>query len=205
MKTIFSTSSFITFAAVILFVLQACKDDKIEAPLPSTQARFDYKITVIVVDEELEIEHYQVELINKSLLAKSFLWDFGNGETSTEENPVVVYTTAGKYTITLTVGAAHEVYYNKLTQSIAMAFGKQVLLYEDFSSGEDFLDEDSWSPEGWQAIDSDGDGNNWYAGIRQGVVSIRSQSWDGEPLEPDNWLITPEINLSAYGEVLRLP
>lgn len=200
MKTKHIKSFLFAFAATMLIVLQACKDDKIEAPLPSTQAKFDYKVTVIVVDEELEIEHYQVELINKSLLAKSFLWDFGNGETSTEENPVVVYTSAGKYTITLTVGATNEVYYNKLTQSVALAFGKQVLLYEDFSSGEDFLDDDWWAPEGWKAVDNDGDGNNWYAGIRQGVVTIRSQSWDGDPLEPDNWLITPEINLSGYNQ-----
>lgn len=31
----------------------------------------------------------------------SFYWDFGDGETSTEENPVHVYTTPGTYTVTL--------------------------------------------------------------------------------------------------------
>ena len=34
--------------------------------------------------------------------ATSFLWDFGNGETSTEENPSHVYTMNGVYTVTLT-------------------------------------------------------------------------------------------------------
>lgn len=33
-------------------------------------------------------------------------WDFGNGSTSTQANPVVTYTSAGNYTITLTVTSA---------------------------------------------------------------------------------------------------
>ncbi len=32
----------------------------------------------------------------------SWLWDFGDGETSTEENPLHTYATAGTYTVTLT-------------------------------------------------------------------------------------------------------
>lgn len=37
----------------------------------------------------------------------SLLWDFGNGETSTEQNPIVTYTEDGDYTVSLTatVGA----------------------------------------------------------------------------------------------------
>lgn len=33
----------------------------------------------------------------------SWLWDFGNGTTSTQQNPVNVYTTAGSFTVTLKV------------------------------------------------------------------------------------------------------
>jgi PKD repeat protein len=33
----------------------------------------------------------------------SFKWDFGDGQTSTEQNPVHVYEKAGEYTATLTV------------------------------------------------------------------------------------------------------
>lgn len=33
----------------------------------------------------------------------SWLWDFGNGATSTQQNPLVTYTTAGIFTVTLTV------------------------------------------------------------------------------------------------------
>jgi PKD repeat protein len=198
MKTIRFFSPTSLLAGLFLFIIQACKDDAIEVPMASTQANFDYEVTVIVIDEEEEIEHYQVKLYNRSLLAQSFLWDFGNGLTSTDENPTVIYTSAGKYTISLTVTPTNEVYYNVLTKTASFAFGKQVLLFEDFNEGIEFIDEDSWAPEGWKAIDNDGDGYNWYVGVRQGVVSMRSQSWDGSPLEPDNWLITPEIDLTTY-------
>ena len=33
----------------------------------------------------------------------SYLWDFGNGQTSTEKNPTPVYTTVGTYPVTLIV------------------------------------------------------------------------------------------------------
>jgi hypothetical protein len=186
---------------LLLFALKACKDDELEVPLASTQANFDYEVSVIVVDEELGIEHFEVELFNNSLMAKSYHWDFSNGETSTEKDPVVVYTTAGRYTITLSVTPTNEgLHYNKLSESVNLALGKQVLLSEDFNEGIDFLDEDTWAPEGWQTVDKDGDGINWYVGLRQDVLSMRSQSWDGAPLTPDNWLITPEINLLDYDQ-----
>lgn len=183
-----------------LLMLHACKEDDFDVPLASTQASFDYEVNVIVIDEEEGIEHFEVKLTNRSVLAQSYFWDFGNGETSTEENPTITYTQAGSYTITLTVEPLHDVYYNNLTKSVSMAFGKQVILFEDFNEGIDYLDEDTWAPEGWQAIDNDGDGFNWYAGERQGVLSMRSQSWDGTagPLNPDNWLITPEIDLTPF-------
>ena len=33
----------------------------------------------------------------------SFLWDFGDGETSTERDPTHVYTSVGRFTVTLTI------------------------------------------------------------------------------------------------------
>ncbi|NSW44612.1 MAG: PKD domain-containing protein [Bacteroidales bacterium] len=36
-------------------------------------------------------------------VGSSFLWDFGDGQTSTDENPVHTYTNSGTYTVTLTV------------------------------------------------------------------------------------------------------
>ncbi len=195
------TSHILFFSVIIMaLMMHACKEDDFEVPQPSTQADFDFIINEMIIDEEIDSVNWQLEFTNKSILAQSYSWDFGNGQTSTEENPSVLLTQAGKYNISLTVAPLNDVYYNKLSKTVSLALGKQVLLFEDFNEGIDFLDEDSWAPEGWQAIDKDGDGINWYVGERQGVLSMRSQSWDGSPLEPDNWLITPEINLTSFNE-----
>lgn len=42
---------------------------------------------------------------NNSKDADTYLWDFGDGNTSTEANPIHIYTTAGKYKVTLTAFA----------------------------------------------------------------------------------------------------
>lgn len=46
---------------------------------------------------------------DKSLNAVSWLWNFGNGQTSTLKNPTVTYSNAGNYTISLTVNGVHTI------------------------------------------------------------------------------------------------
>jgi gliding motility-associated-like protein len=46
---------------------------------------------------------FQVEFFNESKDSDSFLWDFGDGNTSTESNPIHTYLSDGNYIITLTV------------------------------------------------------------------------------------------------------
>ena len=43
-----------------------------------------------------------VEFINTSINAVRYEWDFGNGKTSANENPSIVYDKAGNYKVTLT-------------------------------------------------------------------------------------------------------
>ncbi len=45
---------------------------------------------------------YTAVLVNNSLGGLNFLWDFGDGTTSTEDNPTHLYTQVGTYKITLT-------------------------------------------------------------------------------------------------------
>jgi len=42
-----------------------------------------------------------IQFTNTSHNASTFEWDFGNGTTSTEENPIATYTTPGSYTVSL--------------------------------------------------------------------------------------------------------
>ncbi|WP_455709795.1 outer membrane protein assembly factor BamB family protein [Methanosarcina mazei] len=48
-----------------------------------------------------------VSFKDRSFNANKFLWDFGDGNTSTEVNPVHTYITAGNYNVTLTVQNEH--------------------------------------------------------------------------------------------------
>ncbi|UPK72275.1 PKD domain-containing protein [Chitinophaga filiformis] len=47
-----------------------------------------------------------VNLINRSQGANSWSWDFGNGQTSTQQNPVVTYSNLGTFNIKLTATSA---------------------------------------------------------------------------------------------------
>lgn len=75
----------------------------------------------------------------------------------------------------------------------------QFLLQEGFESAT--------LPTGWTIIDNDGDGFNWFPTMsttenysyHSGSGCITSASWDSDEgaLTPDNWLITPAINLTS--------
>lgn len=54
------------------------------------------------VSFETELEDPHIELINNTEYADAFLWDFGDGSTSTESAPSHTYEENGDYTITLT-------------------------------------------------------------------------------------------------------
>ena len=72
-----------------------------------------------------------------------------------------------------------------------------VLFHEEFEGGV--------LPAGWTVVDADGDGYNWDASYlyqnagssHSGDGMIASASWYSLPLTPDNWLISPAINLTV--------
>jgi len=74
-----------------------------------------------------------------------------------------------------------------------------VYLFEDFQTGIGHPLGEDWLPAGWVIVDADGDGINWYFGERQGEGAMRSQSWDADPLTPDNYLITSSVFLGTVG------
>ncbi len=87
-------------------------------------------------------------------------------------------------------------------------FSQNIFLDEAFD-GEGSETADTWLPEGWTSVDSDGDEFNWYWGYRDSDEngSMRSESWDSEgeqALTPDNWLITPAIDLSEVTSAVEL-
>lgn len=74
-----------------------------------------------------------------------------------------------------------------------------ILLNEDFQAGIDDPAGENWLPTGWTKLDADGDGRNWFFGVRQNNAAMRSESWATNPLTPNNWLITPQLYVGFVG------
>ncbi len=97
-----------------LFGISACEKYELGNPPASTQADFTYTLS------NNGNAPCEMTITNKSLNAKGYLWDFGNGITSTEENPVVQFETPGIFSVKLTCTSENDVHYNTLTKTLAV-------------------------------------------------------------------------------------
>lgn len=87
---------FLMIGAVALIAFSSCKkDDDDETPeVKNPIASFQFEASTT--------NYLEVTFTNFSQNATTYSWDFGDGETSTEMNPVHIYSAAGDYTIELT-------------------------------------------------------------------------------------------------------
>ena len=97
-----------------LFLASGCQKYETGNPAPSTLADFTYVVT------NGSNAPCQVTFTNSSLNASGYLWDFGNGQTSTEANPVASFDTPGLYTVKLTCSPVNDVYYNQLVKTVVI-------------------------------------------------------------------------------------
>ncbi len=101
-------------ALAALFTESGCKEKELGTPLASTVANFEYTVTN---------EGYApcvVTFTNLSLNATGYLWDFGNGQTSSEPNPSATYDTPGLYNVKLTTLPVNVVYYNQEVKTLVV-------------------------------------------------------------------------------------
>ena len=83
----------------ITFSFAGCDEDRAN----NVQPLADFRVEGVEIDNYNTIEtHSFSTVINDSKHAISYLWDFGNGTQSTEEQVELNYSQAGIYTITLT-------------------------------------------------------------------------------------------------------
>ncbi len=94
--------------------MTACEKYELGNPPASTQANFTYTLS------NNGNAPCEMTITNTSLNAKSYLWDFGNGTTSTDKDPVVTYDTPGIYTVKLTCVGENDVHYNTLVKMMAV-------------------------------------------------------------------------------------
>jgi PKD repeat protein len=86
---------FMGLSAILTFSACDKEDDDVDDPVVNDPiASFQFE-----VDAE---DFLKVTFTNYSQNATSYAWDFGDGETSTEKDPVHTYAEAGDYTIELT-------------------------------------------------------------------------------------------------------
>ena len=100
---------FLIILSFLAVLMNSCKEEEDTIPAPSTQADFSYS------SDNNFTAPTTVSFVNQSINALSYNWDFGNGQTSTEENPSVLYDEGGTFTVTLTVEPVQNLHYNELS------------------------------------------------------------------------------------------
>jgi PKD repeat protein len=96
------------------FILSGCETYELGNPPASTVADFTYEVS------NNGYAPCTVTFTNTSLNAAGYSWDFGNGQTSNEANPVISFDTPGLYTVTLTCTPENDVHYNKLIKTLVV-------------------------------------------------------------------------------------
>jgi PKD repeat protein len=101
----------------------------------------------------VDVDMLSVDFLNTSTDAISFDWDFGNGQTSTDQNPSITYAAAGSFDVTLTV--TNDCGTDVITQTVVVAEG---LPNAEFSINEttgcaplvvNFMDLTTGDPSSW--------------------------------------------------------
>lgn len=95
MKTLFLTASIIFFTAY---------SSQLVSQTP-TEGEMTFTVRTVTAGYSYSAEDLKVTFTNTSIGATSYGWDFGDGNSSTEENPVHTYADGGTFTVVLTAEA----------------------------------------------------------------------------------------------------
>ena len=131
-----------------LVTLVSCEDEP--EPVDNPVASFQFAIDAT--------NYLQVAFTNYSQNATTYSWAFGDGETSTEENPVHVYAEAGMYTVTLTAANDEgttanyslEIEITDPNSALTLLAGTESKTWKLFREGTSMsLGPDASNPAGW--------------------------------------------------------
>ena len=99
---------------------------------PQPQASF------VVVNKEVYIPEEEAIFINESSDAATYLWDFGDGNTSTETDPKHIYESAGFYDVELQVWSEYDCYNGiKVLEALEVIESGQVIFPNAFTPNLD--------------------------------------------------------------------
>jgi hypothetical protein len=158
---------------------------------PTTQGCSDFAINKIV-----GWSGSTLNFIDKSLNASSWQWNFGNGQSSTQQNPSVTFNTPGNYDVSLTVNGVH-------TMSVPAAVTILPSLPAPFSlaQGGNFDNNNNYFSS--EAIDGT-TVNLWEKGSSSYVLATNGIAWktklnsDLPQVTTKSALYSPRFNFSLY-------
>ena len=136
---------------------------------------------------------YTVNFTNTSLNAVSYLWDFGDGATSTLVHPSHAYTSGGNFTITLT--ATNNAGTNQAVGHINITVPTHLRITNASVSAIPFVDSLGlrWDSNGWPDVYFkllDHLGNQVFLGSYINDVTIE--------MLPVSWRINPALEISDF-------
>lgn len=108
-------------------------DLEIDKPSCFSEAVEATATVVDIIDFEYSVEEMLVSFTDLSPNATAWLWDFGDGNSSSEENPEHLYSDEGTYDVTLSVVTANGTC--DYTQPIILGDGTSGLEDKNYSSG----------------------------------------------------------------------
>ena len=198
------------FLAVVTTLVLSCSDYTEDFPVPpaSTVAKFEYA-SANNFEIPDTVTFTDMSIIPERAGSVSYLWDFGDGETSTDVNPVHVFDTAGVFNVslTLTTSASEEVKTQIQKLEFIELIEGDTLLFEDF---------ESWSvfPEDWVLVNVDGNtpSNASLASMKDSAwIVYKSSYWESHVAlgvsyyEPeagaDDWMILPAVEVTETSKL----
>lgn len=153
------------------------------------------------VDYDITYIGKSIKFINLSSQATSWLWDFGDGHTSTQENPAHTYTAPGKYQVSLTINNGADVEVKADFVHVLPNRGGDYTLAEGGDLETNTLDFStkviSGSP--WELGESTYPGKNGTAsGNHAFVTNLNGAYLDNS----ESYLYTPEFDFTQTGTYL---
>ena len=159
--------------------------------------------SVTVINEIVEAppsKMFQIQDKKSSKDITNWSWEFGDGATSTEQNPQHTYTAAGSYTVKLTVSNGQESN-TKIYENFITVLGQENILTENFD-GEEF------PPSGWTTQVTNQD-YTWLHGNPQDnafnnidPTNVYSAICPWVSQDQNEWLISKSFNLGAGNATL---
>ncbi len=165
MKPLITSLKILTVFSFILF-FQGCQDDDVE--LPTIEAGFTHTINNDIG---------KVTFLNTSENADSYMWDFGDGTTSTEINPIKIYGT-GTYTVKLTAknaAGATDVYEDVITINIPLP----VTIPFNFDGANVVYDATVFNGVSFAIVDNPGPGGTNATASKVGAITNSGAAWEG--------------------------